>query len=165
MTINPTKKDHPTACLAAEVGRSANIDSQEETRMPTTILAQDPSPLQDVKPEPLPTCTPWCEWGDNTARPEVGHNCCADGGPYLPALHSISVDGLSSTAPPLVSANAWKCEETGLLSVSVHATCEERRYSDPDSGYDIDLNFDPRNARLLAAQLLAAADLVDGTVR
>jgi hypothetical protein len=164
MTTNPTKKGRPQLA-----GRAAplNTDSQEEIRMPKTIVAQDPRSLQDVKPEPHPACfrgTTWCEWGDNTALPEVGHNCCSDG-PYLAALHSIAVEGLTSTAPPLVSANAWKCEETGLLSVSVHATCEEVRYGDPDSGYDLDMNFDARTARLLAAQLLEAADLVDGTVR
>ena len=134
--------------------------------MLNSILAHDPPPTHDVKAEPDSTCsmgTQFCDDRNHTAETVPGH-CCATDTDYLPALHSIKIDGLTVTAPPLVSACAWRDEESGVFSVHVHAISEKQQYRNEDSGYDIDLNFDPRNARVLAQQLLAAADLVDGEV-
>jgi hypothetical protein len=87
---------------------------------------------------------------------EMGaHNCAVDT-PYLPGI--VRVEGATADAPPIISACAWANEEDRALSVSVHFLAEG------GEGAEVEGWFDPATARAFAAQLIAAADLVESAV-
>ncbi|MGK4593730.1 hypothetical protein [Amycolatopsis sp. w19] len=71
--------------------------------------------------------------------------------PYIDGMHGL----LAGDPVPTVSACAWAREEDGLQSVSIHLLSD----GDADGGEGW---FSADAARALAAQLNAAADLIDG---
>lgn len=91
---------------------------------------------------------PWCSSpGDKPAA----HNCVSGDAPYIDGMHGL----LAGDPVPTVSACAWAREEDGLQSVSIHLLSD----GDADGGEGW---FSADAARALAAQLNAAADLIDG---
>jgi hypothetical protein len=152
-TVPTTQKKGSTGELGGNRTTPMNIDSQEETRMSTTSIARELRPLPEVKPEPHPACSMGTAWCDAKT---ASHNCATDAA-YLPGI--VRVVGSTADAPPIISACAWANEEDRGLSVNVNFL------ADGGEGTEVEGWFDPATARALAAQLLEAADLVDGTVR
>ncbi|WP_275294324.1 hypothetical protein [Amycolatopsis sp. La24] len=88
----------------------------------------------------------WC----NYQRPGTRHNCGA-GADYV-----IGVPRLAGDPTPSAVAEAWANEEDGAESVSVHLFADSEDDASGASGW-----FTPDAARALAAQLIAAADLLE----
>lgn len=79
------------------------------------------------------------------------HNCTAEGGVYIEGVSRLPGDPV-----PKVSAVGWANEEDGVLTVCLHLVPDEDT-DDGSEGW-----FSAVGARQLAAQLIEAADLVDG---
>jgi hypothetical protein len=74
----------------------------------------------------------------------------------------LSGVALFRETPPVASACAWRREETGGDLVNLFIGQDSK---DGSEGSEAEVFLDPSTARALAAQLLAAADLVDAAVR
>lgn len=159
------KKDHPAANLAAQAGRpvetntlenSMSIDSQNTALPPERLSGDSAQPTTEAdwaKIDAAFVHVPWCSY------PQGGAHCCATDEPYVAGF--ATVEGATVTRPPLASVVAWMDEETARLSVNLHLTCEETRYGDDDSNFDVGAHFDAASARALAAQLVRGAELVE----
>lgn len=119
------------------------------------------APITDDDVPPPFEHAPWCDWlTDPHPDGEGGAHDCYSDAPYLPATLSVRVDGMVASSPPLAAACAH-LNLDGVLSVNLHMNQDNCKLI----AGEMTGEFDARTARLLAAQLLAAAELVDGGVR